>query len=314
MANENSILDKIIRSQQMQEANQLNPQDLIYKILKNLSSKEREILVRRFGLEGQNRQTLEQIGKSFDITRERIRQIQSAIVRKIKEVREIKEDLEITSHAISRLLQEYGGIMEESHFLEETLKYSEDTPTNRQSTIFIASQLLNDKIDKIKSDDYLLPGWKLKIISANNVYEALNVIKSIIGAENKLLATQTLLEKFKNHEFFKTKKENLTNLIVNGDEKSIDKIMISYLNISRQINKNILGEWGLSDWSTIIPKRMGDKIYLILKKRGKPMHFTEITDAINKETFDHKVAYSATIHNELIIDERYVLVGRGIYI
>ena len=43
------------------------------------------------------------------------------------------------------------------------------------------------------------------------------------------------------------------------------------------------------------------------------MHFTEITNAINLVNFDKKIAYPATIHNELILDDRFVLVGRGIY-
>jgi len=58
---------------------------------------------------------------------------------------------------------------------------------------------------------------------------------------------------------------------------------------------------------------MNDKIYLILKRSGKPLHFTEIAQLINEAGFDHKKALPATIHNELILDDRYVLIGRGIY-
>lgn len=43
------------------------------------------------------------------------------------------------------------------------------------------------------------------------------------------------------------------------------------------------------------------------------MHFTEIAETINKMNFDERQAYPATIHNELILDDKYVLVGRGIY-
>ncbi len=43
------------------------------------------------------------------------------------------------------------------------------------------------------------------------------------------------------------------------------------------------------------------------------MHFTEIASAINENAFDGKVAYAPTVHNELILDTKYVLVGRGIY-
>ena len=58
---------------------------------------------------------------------------------------------------------------------------------------------------------------------------------------------------------------------------------------------------------------MNDKIYLVLKKEGKPLHFNKITELINKVNFDHRRAYPPTVHNELILNDRYVLVGRGIY-
>jgi hypothetical protein len=43
------------------------------------------------------------------------------------------------------------------------------------------------------------------------------------------------------------------------------------------------------------------------------MHFVDIAKKINEAGFDTRVAYPATIHNELILDDKYVLVGRGIY-
>jgi len=71
--------------------------------------------------------------------------------------------------------------------------------------------------------------------------------------------------------------------------------------------------WGTKSWKTVSPKRMSDKIYLILNKEGRPLHFKEITKIINESGFDKKPARDVTVHNELIIDDRYVLVGRGIY-
>ncbi|MEK7098117.1 MAG: hypothetical protein AAB906_04690, partial [Patescibacteria group bacterium] len=56
-----------------------------------------------------------------------------------------------------------------------------------------------------------------------------------------------------------------------------------------------------------------DKIYLVLKNNGKPMHFVGITEKINEISFDAKKANAATVHNELILDNKYILVGRGLY-
>jgi len=92
-----------------------------------------------------------------------------------------------------------------------------------------------------------------------------------------------------------------------------NKVLYSILQASKKIEQNKFGHWGIEDWREVKPKTINDKIYLILKNHGKPMHFVEITEQINKINFDDKGANAATVHNELILDDKYVLVGRGLY-
>ena len=49
-----------------------------------LSRRERDVLERRFGIGREKKQTLEEIGNDYDVTRERIRQIQAKALRKLK--------------------------------------------------------------------------------------------------------------------------------------------------------------------------------------------------------------------------------------
>jgi len=319
MEKENSILDKIIQSKQTQDAYRFNPLEVVSHILNNLSFKEREVIKRRFSLDGQEKQTLEEIGKLHNITRERIRQIQSAAVRKIKDLKSIKDQIDGIAGTVKKVLSDFGGIMEESHFLDELLAYSDNNPEDRRATLFIVSQLLEDHIEKIKSSDMLLDGWKLKVLSLDLAHEIIGVLEGLIEKEKKLLRLEDLSAMFKGHEYFEKNNDRINTLLSTTltdstlDDEKILKLLYSYLKISNNINKNILDEWGMSHWSEVTPKRMGDKVYLILKKVKKPMHFTEITKTINDEKFDKKIAYPATIHNELILDDRFVLVGRGIY-
>ncbi|MFA6254585.1 MAG: sigma factor-like helix-turn-helix DNA-binding protein [Patescibacteria group bacterium] len=316
MAAQNSILDKIIESQEKRQAAQFNPTELIAGLVKNLSTKESDILSRRFGLLGKKKETLEQIGKYYDITRERIRQIEMATVKKLKEIKDFRSQIETAEQHITRLLENYGGIMEENSLLDE-IGSSDQSEENRQAARFILDRLLNEKIETIKPDEHFLPGRKLPVISLDISKQIIKELVEIIEQEKKLLSTNELLERFRKREFYKNNEQQITALKLGVNEEKlaqeIDKIIDSHLKISKRIDQNILGEWGLNTWNTIMPKRMGDKVYLILKKAGKPLHFTEITDLINQADFDKKKAYPATIHNELILDERYVLVGRGIY-
>jgi|HigsolmetaAR202D_1030399.scaffolds.fasta_scaffold06802_3 RNA polymerase primary sigma factor len=69
-------------------------------ILTDLTDRERNVLEMRFGLKGFERHTLEEIGKQFGLTRERIRQIEVKALRKLagmKRVRSLKADWGIRS-------------------------------------------------------------------------------------------------------------------------------------------------------------------------------------------------------------------------
>lgn len=316
MAQQNSILDKIIESQEKLQAALFNPAELIAALLKTLPNKESDILSRRFGLLGKEKETLEQIGKYYDITRERIRQIETATIKKIKELKDFKEQVRVAELHISHLLENYGGIMEENFLLKEVI-YPEDQPANYQASKFILNRLLDEKIETVKSNPDLLAGWKLPTISLDLISQITKELVNIIEKENKLLKQGELIERFCKTEFYQNNKQQIFALRLGIEENKLDqqisKTIESYLKISKKIDQNILGEWGLTHWATIKPKRMGDKVYLVLQKSQKPLHFTEITNLINQAGFDGKTAYPATIHNELILDDRYVLVGRGIY-
>jgi RNA polymerase sigma factor (sigma-70 family) len=71
----------------------------IRKALQNLSEPQREVLSRRFGLEGWTRQTLEEIGLHMSLSRERIRQIEKSALEEMRESLELRETYEDLSVA-----------------------------------------------------------------------------------------------------------------------------------------------------------------------------------------------------------------------
>ena len=85
------------------------------------------------------------------------------------------------------------------------------------------------------------------------------------------------------------------------------------LDIAKEIDKNNFNEVGLIHWPEITPQGVRDRAYLVLKKTGEPLHFTKIADSINKMGLSDRQAYSQTVHNEVIKDPKFILVGRGTY-
>ena len=68
----------------MEAAMQAGLRDVVKDILDSLTPREAKVLRMRFGIEMQSDHTLEEVGKQFDVTRERIRQIEAKAIRKLK--------------------------------------------------------------------------------------------------------------------------------------------------------------------------------------------------------------------------------------
>lgn len=318
--NPESLLEKIIQKQEEQEVTNFRVQDLIGQILNSISVKEREVLSRRFSLNGQPRQTLEEIGRHYNITRERIRQIQAAAIKKIHQLQDIQNTLEVFHRIVRRLLGEYGGVLEENHLLDLLLPHDEKKEeTSRNASRFIMNYLLVEHIEPIKRSENFLPGWRLPTVSLEFSQGILFELYRFFDTEQRLLKIEELTTKFLQSEFYRQNRDRINSLFELSfispvsEEQRIKNLISAHLVLSKKLSKNILDEWGYRHWPTAVPKRMADKIYLILRREKKPLHFTEITKAINNARFDKKIAYPATIHNELILDNRFVLVGRGIY-
>ncbi len=65
--------------------------DKIQDVLDTLTEREREVLEQRFGLEDGYSRTLEEVGRQFQVTRERIRQIEAKALRKMRHPTRIRK-------------------------------------------------------------------------------------------------------------------------------------------------------------------------------------------------------------------------------
>ena len=58
--------------------------EALAKCLSSLSYRERRVLELRYGLNGEQPQTLDEVGRQFEVTRERIRQIENQGLKKLR--------------------------------------------------------------------------------------------------------------------------------------------------------------------------------------------------------------------------------------
>ncbi len=304
--------------------------DLLDRLLDMLSERERDILRRRHSLKPggrQRKETLETIGRDYKVTRERVRQIERDGIRKLQDkatTEEITKQLEEIEAAMQQFLKKYGGAMQEDHLLDNLIDFfgisarpevgDTEVLHHKKSLAFLISNLLADKFEQVGDDDTFMPTWKLKEAPWEFVEEVIDQLVQLIEGHGKPLTADELFTTLRNDASYSALQERFTALDhVEEELAELDETILAYLRASKRVKQNLFGHIGLSDWNTISPKRMNDKIYLVMKQAKKPLHFTEIAELINEAGFDHKKALPATIHNELILDDRYVLIGRGIY-
>ncbi|MEI7775447.1 MAG: sigma factor-like helix-turn-helix DNA-binding protein, partial [Verrucomicrobiota bacterium] len=67
------------------------PKEKIRDVLESLTERERQVLEQRFGLVDGYSRTLEEVGRQFRVTRERIRQIEAKALRKMRHPTRIRQ-------------------------------------------------------------------------------------------------------------------------------------------------------------------------------------------------------------------------------
>lgn len=267
----------------------LDIESIVADILSSIErEREREIISRRYGLYDR-RETLEQIGELLNITRERVRQLEKAVVARLKALG-IKDlpGIKAYEETVTKHISEMGNVARVTDISAEL------TPSNTkvdQSRISFLAEL-SPGLSVIDDNDHFFHAIGVKM------HHDEKKIKENVGS---------IVESIK-----KFNKPVTSEMIKEATGHVDEKAVAALASISKQLAS--LGEqWGLVKWPLVNPKNIRDKIYVILRDNGKPMHFSEIAASIRGSVFKRKDVTTQAIHNELIKDKRFVLIGRGIY-
>lgn len=263
--------------------------------LKFLNFRSQDIISKRFGLKTGNVETLESIGRKYKITRERVRQIEEVALRELRKNFD-NFNLKDQVNEIKGILSNYGNVVREDFLFHE---FSGSPNYNKTNAALVFLMAISSNFEHYPEDGKYYSLWSLK--------------DPVYAAKAKEI-TDKLLQGFKKHSSVVPEAELASFFNRISQENIADKrVILSYLSLSKLIGKNIFSEWGLNIWPEVRPKGIKGKAYLVLKRTVKPLHFREIANLINSHKFDFKKANIQTVHNELIKDKRFVLVGRGLY-
>jgi len=269
-----------------------NPKTVTKILTTPLNERTRDIISQRFGIgQSDERKTLEAIGQTYGITRERIRQLENFALRSIRQNKNFDRAGEAFSE-LKDVIHQRGEILSEREILDSL----EKDPSAKNHLHFLL--VLGDDFKKYKEDEEFHHRWTVDEQKAEMVHEMLrNLYKDV--EKEKLIPEKDIIVLMQEYA-----KESLK-------EKILEEMIFSWLRISKLIDRNALGEWGPAYSENIRPRGVRDLAFLVFRKSGSPLHFTEVAKSIS-DTFGRE-AHPATVHNEVIKDPRFVLVGRGIY-
>lgn len=273
-----------------------NLKNILDEIIRVLNPRVREIIEKRFGIRTISYQTLEAIGQSMNITRERVRQIEALGLKQLTN-KNVLEPIKPVFDSIESHLMAYGGVRREDVFLKELTDLFSLKEKNKENLINFVLALGRGRFIYFKETPLWRSAWTLHNSHYAKATALAGSLKEKLSGENSLLSNINLLKAA----------SDLAGKDLNNEA------LLSHIELCREISKNPFGEWGLISSPEVSPRGVKDKAYLVFKKEKKPLHFTEVAELINKTVFSDRKAHPQTVHNELIKDERFVLVGRGTY-
>lgn len=273
----------------------MNASQMITAVFEGLTSREREVLSGRFGIEkGGEPQTLAALGIHYRVTRERIRQIQAGALAIARKRIEANASIAGFLEKARTHLADAGGVMAKDPFIAHAQSAIPGVTANHVSLLVEASAAFLECAEDRKRRSF----YALDEKSRKAAFAFLGAwVEFLRGKKAKILAGE-----YHAHLADFIKKKGL-------DEDHAKR----YLEITKEIGVNAYGDMGLAEWPEVKPKTIRDRIYLVLKKSGEPLHFRTIARAINEVKAYSRKASAPTVHNELIKDTRFVLVGRGMY-
>lgn len=264
-------------------------QKTVASLVKELVPRNRDIISRRFGLKNGKKETLESIGKSYGITRERIRQIEEFALKQLSKT--VNGYMEVANYVnwARNFLDSNGGVATEKSLFQSFSGQKADTSANA-SLLFLLS--VDGSLVRSPENDELNAFWSSDALKLNSFKNIVALLINVLEKNGKVVPVE---------DFYSFARNN-----------SVDNVD-ACLSVSKLVNKNIFSEVGLISWPEIKPRGVKDKAYLVLKRSRSPKHFADIAKLINEVSFSNKKANVQTVHNELIKDSRFVLVGRGTY-
>ncbi len=265
------------------------------EIIDSLSQKEKTVISERVWLNWE-RKTLQYIWTSFSpsITRERVRQIEDSWIKKIWRI--IKSsDLFIIQNKARDLIKLHWNLISKEKLINNIIKelnLDSSINSNILETIIQADVEILKSKPKLWTKTY----FYFPTINKSSIEQIHKEWFKILKKKKDVMKKNDLYEQIKYNIWDTT----ISNVLIDNIMDIFDDIVTW--------EENLI--W-LSKWKILNPKTLKDKAIYVMKKQKVPMHFVDISNKITEYLWDEVKVN--TIHNELIRNNEFILIGRWLY-
>jgi RNA polymerase sigma factor (sigma-70 family) len=264
----------------------------LFRVLK--SPREGDILRLRYGLDDGIPRTLEEVGQRFGITRERVRQIEKRILRRIQHytIRHILDDI---VRPFQFVLEQAGGILKETQISEQISQFT-----------------VLGKIDPIGATRFVLG----VTAGFEEIGDGIWALKECPFECFPMVTSTAALRLEKNHTRVRYNQLVSQVRMMLESTNNASKIEVNTLFIEACLQADPQFEISDDGWCMLAKwqKSYIDEMVEVLRENGKPLHFREIASGVealvkgNQEVSEHNIHAVLQRRQDL-----FVRVGQGTY-
>lgn len=269
-------------------------------ILQYCKAKEQLVLVKKFGLLTWKEVPLQRIGADYNMTRERVRQIETQALMRFRRLIVGNDKYVKVLEEAKKILDTHGWLLSEEDLIKKIVNKNMFKFSSQELKLILVSDF---DINYLKRNKLLY-----KSFYKDPLFEDL--------LTKMTMWTTNYFEKKKEsedvYEFIEKMKNEFTVKHANVEFLQNALFYMNFFQVIRWV-KVFDGKVGLITFTDVWPKTIKLKIVYVMRKLNKPVHFQELPAKI-MEWFPTKPVKVTTIHNELVKNNQtFVNIGLGLY-
>jgi hypothetical protein len=262
--------------------------------------KERLVLIKKFGLNGDKEIPLQRIGKEYNLTRERIRQIETQALMRFRRLIVGNETYMEVLNEAKKILDSHGGYLREDVLISKMVNKNIFKFSRQEIKLILVSDF---DVTYLKRNKYLDKSFYLEPLYEDMLTKMVLIITAYFEKRAK---SQDL------YEFIGYMKDSFAKDYKDVHYLKNDLFYVNFFESIREVSV-FDGKIGLPTFADVNPKTIKLKILYTMRRINKPIHFQELPAKI-MEWFPAKNIKVNTVHNELVKNNTiFVNLGLGIY-